>query len=306
MATLVVIKPGMLTTVQDLGRWGYQDSGVPVAGPMDAYSHRLANRLVGNPDNAATLEITLIGPDVEFDGDVRFAIAGADFPARLDGAPVPGHQACAAARGARLSFGIRRRGARAYLAVAGGFAVPLTFGSRSTHLLSAMGPFGGRALAAGDRLPIGQEAAEASLLTGEPLPLPSGGARVRVMWGPQDDYFTEEARRTLVTTRYEITPQSNRQGYRLRGTPLAHAGSADILSDATPEGSLQVPASGQPILLLADRQTTGGYPKIATVITADLPLAGQLAPGEWIEFAPCTLDEARQALAAMEQRLGGG
>lgn len=304
MTALVVIKPGMLTTVQDLGRWGYQDSGVPVAGPMDAYSHRLANRLVGNPDDAATIEVTLIGPDVEFDADVRFAIAGADFPARLDGAPVPLHQPCSAARGARLSFGIRRRGARAYLAVAGGFVVPPAFGSRATHLLSAMGPFGGRALAAGDRLPIGQEPG-AGVLPGEPLLLPAGGARVRVMWGPQDDYFTQEARTTLVTTRYEITPQSNRQGYRLHGAPLTHAGSADILSDATPMGSLQVPASGQPILLLADRQTTGGYPKIATVITADLPLAGQLAPGDWLEFAPCTLDEARQALAALERRLGG-
>lgn len=303
MAGLVVIKPGMLTTVQDLGRWGFQDSGVPVAGPMDTYSHRLANRLVGNPDGAATLEVTLIGPDVEFDGEVRFAIAGAEFPARLNDTAVPMHRACSAGHGSRLRFGIRTRGARAYLAVAGGFDLPLTFGSRATHLLSAMGPNGGRALASGVRLPIGQPSM-ANAVAGAPLPLPSGGARVRVMWGPQDDYFTEDARATLVTTRYEITSPSNRQGYRLKGTPLAHAGSADILSDATPIGSLQVPASGQPILLMADRQTTGGYPKIATVVTADLPLAGQLAPGEWIEFEACTLAEARQALVDSERRLG--
>ncbi len=300
---VLVLKPGMLTTVQDLGRWGLQDSGVPVAGPMDAYSHRLANRLVGNPDTAATLEITLIGPELQFEGDAICAVAGADFPVRLDGVPVPMHEAWAARAGARVSFGVRRRGARAYLAVRGGFDVPLVFRSRATHLLSAMGGVAGRALASGDRLPIGTVEPVAPA-RGEPLPLPEGGARVRVVWGPQEDYFTEAARQTLVSARFLVTPQSNRQGYRLQGPPLAHAGSADILSDATPIGSIQVPASGQPILLMADRQTTGGYPKIATVITADLPLAGQLAPGEWIEFTACSLDEARRALIERERALG--
>jgi antagonist of KipI len=303
MPSLVVLKPGMLTTVQDLGRWGLQDSGVPVAGPMDDYSHRLANRLVGNADEAATLEVTLIGPDLQADGDVTCGVAGADFPIAVDGVPVPRGRPWTMKGGARLSFGIRRRGARAYLAVAGGFEVPPTFGSRATHLLSGMGPFNGRALAAGDRLSIGSGGAATSG-AGPPLPLPDGGARVRVVWGPQDDYFTAEARAALMTSRYVITPQSNRQGYRLQGTALSHAGSADILSDATPVGSMQVPASGQPILLMADRQTTGGYPKIATVITADLPLAGQLAPGDWIEFAECSLGDAQRALVELEQRLG--
>ncbi len=302
MASVLVLKPGMLTTIQDLGRWGFQDSGVPVAGPMDAYSHRLANRLVGNPDTAATLEITLIGPELQFDGEVTCALAGADLPARLDGAVVPMGRAWTARSGARLSLGVRRRGARAYLAVRGGFDVPPVFGSRATHLLSAMGGVGGRAIASGDRLPVGTSAGTPR--RGEPLARPEGGARVRVVWGPQNEYFTAAARETLVGSRFVVTPQSNRQGYRLEGPSLAHAGPADILSDATPIGSLQVPASGQPILLMADRQTTGGYPKIATVITADLPLVGQLAPGDWIEFTACSLDEARRALVERERALG--
>jgi len=304
MGSFVVLKPGMLTTVQDLGHWGYQDSGVPVAGPMDSYSHRLANRLVGNGDEAATLEVTLIGPDLEFETPTVFAIAGAEFAAKLDGAAVPTGEPVSARGGARLSFGVRTRGARAYLAVAGGIDVPPIFGSRATHLLSAMGPLDGRAVVAGDRLAIGAHRS-AGLTTGPPLALPEGGARVRVVWGPQDDFFTEAAREALTTTRYEITPQSNRQGYRLAGKPLTHSRGADVLSDATPLGSMQVPASGQPILLMADRQTTGGYPKIATVITADVPLAGQLAPGDWIEFSACSLADARRALTDLERQLAG-
>ncbi len=306
MAAVAVTKPGMLTTVQDLGRWGYQQSGVPVAGPMDPYSHRLANRLVGNPDDAATLEATVVGPDVRFEDGATFAVAGAEFPLTLDGAAIRPNAAYYAGPGSELRFGVRRRGARAYLAVAGGFDVPPLLGSRATSLVSAMGPFGGRLLRAGDRLPIGDARGGPGPGAEEPLPLvlPSGGAQIRVIWGPQADAFTEEARRVFTTARFEVTVQSNRMGYRLDGPRLAHVRTADILSEATPIGSLQVPASGQPILLMADRQTTGGYPKIATVITADLPTAGQLAPGDWIAFAPCSLAEARRALVALEERLG--
>jgi allophanate hydrolase subunit 2 len=169
-----------------------------------------------------------------------------------------------------------------------------------------MGPFGGRALVAGDVLTIGDDGnAKTSGATPRPLPLPQGGARVRVMLGPHDDLFTSAARETLVSARYRVTPQSNRMGYRLEGPPLRHVGGADILSDATPIGSLQVPASGQPILLMADRQTTGGYAKIATVITADLPIAGQLAPGDWIEFSAIGRTDALDALKQQEARLAG-
>ena len=305
MPALTVVRPGMLTTAQDLGRWGHQDSGVPVAGPMDAYSHRLANRRAGNPDGAVTLEVTLIGPELTADGPVVCAVAGADFVVQVNGQVVSTTGAFEVPAGARLRFADRRKGGRAYLAVRGGFDVEELFGSAATSVISRMGPFGGRPLKSGDRLPIGS-AEGIARPAGLPLALPDGGARVRVMLGPHDAMFTREAVETFFRTRFAITPQSNRMGYRLDGAPLAHSGPADILSDATPMGSLQVPASGQPILLMADRQTTGGYPKIATVITADLPIAGQLVPGDWIEFQSCSRGDAIDRLHQQEARLGGG
>jgi antagonist of KipI len=305
MASLTVVRPGMLTTVQDHGRWGFQHMGVPVAGPMDLYSHRYANRLVGNQDNQAALEVTLIGPELQAEEEVTCAVAGARFELSVNGAPVSMDGSFTVPSGGRLRFGNRLAGARASLAVRGGFDVPLLFGSRATSLVSRMGPFGGRALAAGDVLAIGASPPHTISSVGRPVTVPQGGARLRVMMGPHDATFTEAAREMLLTGRFVITPQSNRMGYRLEGPALTHAGAAEILSDATPIGSLQVPAAGQPILLMADRQTTGGYPKIATVVTADLPLAGQLAPGDWIEFAAVTLSEALAALKQQEQRLAG-
>jgi biotin-dependent carboxylase-like uncharacterized protein len=182
--------------------------------------------------------------------------------------------------------------------------VPTIFGSRSTSLSSGIGPLDGRPLAAGHVLPVGT-APQRHVVKGPALPLPNGGARLRIVRGPQDRMFTSDAMERLVSSRFTITPQSNRMGYRLEGPPLGHSASADILSDATPIGSLQVPGSGLPILLMADRQTTGGYPKIGTVITADLPIAGQLAPGDWIEFSECTRVEAVAALRARESSLQG-
>jgi biotin-dependent carboxylase-like uncharacterized protein len=305
VSRLTVIRPGILTTIQDLGRWGHQATGVPVAGPMDEYSHLLANRILGNSPSAAALEITLMGPELSSDVDVWCAVSGATFPLTIDGRPVRMHEAFPLRAGARLRFGERTAGARATLAVRGGIDVEPILGSRSTSLISRMGPFGGRALKAGDELPIlgADLRVDSAAAHGRvrPLELPDGGAALRVIRGPQDHMFTPKAYDTLFGSRFIVTPSSNRMGYRLEGSPLAHAGSADILSDATPFGSIQVPASGQPILLMADRQTTGGYPKIATVITADLPLAGQLAPGDWVEFRACTREEA---VAARRQRAG--
>ncbi len=305
VALLTVIRPGMLSTVQDRGRWGHQGLGVPVAGPMDDYSHRLANLLTGNTEDAAALEVTLMGPELQAEGDVVCAVAGASFELTVDTRPVEMYRVFAVPHGARLRFGHRRAGARATLAVRGGFDLPPVFGSRATSVVSRMGPIDGRALAAGDRLPIGASVSSDVGPTGEPLPMPGGGARVRVIAGPHDRLFTREAMDVLTTSRYVVTAQSNRMGYRLDGPSLRHAGGADILSDATVMGSLQVPASGLPILLMADRQTTGGYAKIATVISADLPLVGQLAPGDWIEFAPCTRADALEALRIQDGRLGG-
>jgi antagonist of KipI len=304
MAALLVIRPGLLTTVQDLGRRGFQGLGVPVAGPMDWYSHRLANQKLGNDPMAASLEVTLMGPELEADGDVVMAIAGADFDVTVGGTAVSVEHPFSVPSGARVRFGERRAGTRATLAVRGGFDLPVTLGSRATHLVSRMGPFDGRALRAGDRLPVSNVHEGIDAPRGRPLPLPDGGARVRIVAAAHRDRFTDQAWTALTSTRFLVTPQSNRMGYRLEGPPVTHSRGADMLSEAMPIGALQVPASGQPILLMADRQTTGGYPTIANVITADLPIAGQLAPGDWIEFQPCSFDDALQALRERERALG--
>jgi biotin-dependent carboxylase-like uncharacterized protein len=303
---LVVVRPGLLTTVQDLGRWGHQKHGVPVAGPMDAYSHRLANRLVGNADGAAALEITLAGPELQARGDLLCALAGADFGVVAGGQPVPPVGAFRVPDGAAIRFGERRAGARTALAVRGGLAVAAVLGSRASSVLGRMGPFDGRPLAAGDRLPIGDERRfDEAPASAYPPPVPRGGARVRAIAGPHDAMFEPEAIEAFYGGRYTVTGQSNRMGYRLHGPVLRFSVGPDILSEAVPIGSVQVPGSGQPILLMADRQTTGGYAKIATVITADLPLAGQLAPGDWIEFVRCTREAAVDALKQQERRLAG-
>jgi len=301
-----VIKSGMLTTIQDRGRWGLQSRGVPVAGPMDPVSHRLANALVGNDGHAATLEITLLGPELEFESERVIAVAGAEFELTLDHRPVPMNAPFIVSPESHLRFGARRLGARAYLAIAGGIAVPPTLGSRSTHLISAMGGLDGRALRAGDRLPLGDPSRtgpSAVALSGPLMPLPDHHARIRVLPGPQREYFSADALDVLQSARYAIGQNSDRMGFRLDGPRLTHARGADVISDATPLGVLQVPASGQPILLMADRQTTGGYPKIATVIAADISVAGQLCPGDTIEFAVCEPREAMAALIAQERAL---
>jgi antagonist of KipI len=189
-------------------------------------------------------------------------------------------------------------------AVQGGFALPPTLGSRATHLTSRMGPFGGRALRGGDVLPVGS-ATGGRAVAGHPLDLPQGGAHVRILPAVHRERFTDDAWGLLVHARFTINPQSNRMGYRLDGPVLGHVMGADILSEAMPNGVIQVPASGQPILLLAERATTGGYATIANVITADLPIAGQLAPGDWIQFDPVNRDDAIAALRRREAALRG-
>ena len=286
-----VRKGGLLTTVQDRGRWGYQAMGVPVAGPMDLFSHRLANAMVGNAEDAATLEVTLAGPDLEFSDDRDVAVTGAEFE------NVP-HGVFHVRAGQRVSFGARVRGARAYIAIAGGIETPVILGSRSTHVPSGMG----RALKAGDELPLGPPSRKRPAEAGR-YERRSVENTVRVLPGPQRDRFTANALDALQSAPYSIGTDSNRMGYRLSGPKLEHTRGADIISDATPAGSLQVPASGQPILLMADRQTTGGYAKIATVISADLGIAGQLSPGDELRFAVCSPAEALAALIAQEQKL---
>ena len=310
---VTVLRPGLLTTVQDSGRWGHQDRGVPVSGAMDPVAHRLANAIVGNQDDAATLEATLLGPELRIEQDTMIAIAGADLRAVVDGSDVPLHAPVPCRGGSVLRFGDRRSGARAYVAFDGGIEVPRVLGSRSTHLLSGLGGIEGRAALAGDRIPLGPARADlkvgpykvgvrvrADLQVG-----PSrGGARLRILPGPQADAFTADAFDLLRQTRFTVSTQSDRMGYRLTGgAVLRRVDDAEMISGATFLGSVQVPPSGEPILLMADRQTTGGYPQIAVVITADLPKAAQLAPGDWVELEACTRRDAVSALIAQEGKL---
>ena len=303
-ASLHIVKPGLLTTVQDLGRYGHQASGVPVAGPMDTFSHRLANQLAGNAIHAATLEITLIGPELIVDADTTMAIAGGQFEATCDDRALPLGASFTVTRGQRIKFGRVMQGARAYLAVAGGVQTPPVLGSRATHLVSRMGGFHGRALAAGDRIPIADEPRPRQQRKAVGLTLPTKGrALLRVMPGPQAEWFQADALTALANVSFRVSPQSNRMGYRLQGPPLVRVRENELISEPLGIGAIQVPAAGEPILLMADRQTAGGYPKIGYVISADLPVAGQLAPGDFIEFHVCTHQEAVAALIARERQL---
>jgi antagonist of KipI len=304
MASVRVLHPGLLTTVQDMGRWGLQARGVPPAGPMDPWAHRMANALVGNAAGAATLEITLKGPELEFEDERIVAVAGAHFGIDVDGRGQSPNDAFIVPAGARLRVGTRRIGARGYLAVAGGFAVPEVLGSRSTHLVGRLGGLEGRALTGGDSLPLGAPGGPRPRRSGE-VELPESGraTRIRVLPGPHLDRFSPDALSRLQSSPYTLDNESDRMGFRLKGPRLTHANGADIISDATPLGVLQVPASGQPVLLMADRQTTGGYAILASVITADIGLAGQLAPGDQIQFEACTLQNAIAALIARERAL---
>jgi len=304
MGSLHIVKPGLLTTVQDLGRFGHQASGVPVAGPMDGFSHRVANQLVGNDVAAATLEITLIGPEFVVEADTTIAIAGALFEVTCDDRPVSSGASFTVQKGQRIKFGRILQGARTYLAVAGGFQTEPVLGSRATHLVSRMGGLGGRALVSGDRVPIRSGLPLRPQRKSPGMMLPSKGrALLRVIAGPQADWFGADALKTIAGVSFRISPQSNRMGYRLQGPPLVRSSEGELISEPLGIGAIQVPAAGEPILLMADRQTAGGYPKIAYVITADLPLAGQLAPGDFIEFNLCTQQEAVAALIARERQL---
>jgi KipI family sensor histidine kinase inhibitor len=299
--SITVLRPGLFTTIQDAGRWGHQASGVPVSGPMDRVAHRVANALVGNEPAAALLEATVAGPEVRLENGAVVAVTGADLSARLDTEEMPLHRPIRCRPGAVLRFGERRTGARAYIAFSGGITVPPVLGSRATHTYCGLGGLDGRPIVAGDRLPLGEERPIGSWrVISTPARSVTGGVRVRVLPGPQLDFFPPGALDVLQRTRFTVTPHSDRMGYRLTGGPIPRLEGREMISDATFTGALQVPPSGDPILLMSDRQTSGGYPQIATVITADLPMAGQLAPGDWIEFEICTRHQAMSALIAQE------
>jgi biotin-dependent carboxylase-like uncharacterized protein len=273
---------------------------------MDLASHRLANQLVGNSSGAATLEATLVGPALAFEEPITFSVTGAEFDLRLDEEPIETNTCYCGRPGQRLDFGDRQAGARAYVAVAGGFEAPQVFGSRSTHVPSGMGGMCGRALRTDDRLDVGEVGASnarAGTRRSGVIPLPREGARVRVILGPQAGLLGREQVQFFEQSRYRITPESDRMGYRLEGRRLETPADLSPISSAVALGTVQVPPSGLPIVLLADHQTTGGYLQIATVISADIPVVGQLMASNWIEFEACTQAEALRALIAQERAL---
>lgn len=317
---LKVLSSGLCTTVQDLGRFGRQALGVPVSGALDGLALRLANALVGNPPGMAALEILLSGPTFEVVADrVRLALvgdgaslllAGGANLLRAGGATAPGWQSCTLLRGEvfRIAVGrqsaLRRQSACAYLAVEGGIAVPLVLASASTYVRAGLGGFEGRALRGGDVVPLAVESPAERAESRLPAPPPADTERpIRVVLGPQQEYFTDDAVATLLGAEFRISQNADRMGMRLDGPALRHRQGWDIVSDAIATGAIQVPGSGQPILLLADHQTTGGYPKIATVASADLPAVGRRRPGDSIRFQAVTVDEAEQLARDQDRQL---
>jgi biotin-dependent carboxylase-like uncharacterized protein len=304
-AGLRVLAPGLHTTVQDLGRPGYQAIGVPVSGALDGFGLRLANALVGNPLGAPALEILRSGPTLEVAADaVRIALAGSGASLVVEADPSRG---VTAGESVILERGdvfrvVAAASACCYLAAEGGIAVPRVLGSASTYVRAKIGGLDGRALRRGDFVPLARAlaAARAELRLAAPLP-PTGDQPIRVTLGPQQAFFTEEAVAALLDAEFHISQSADRMGMRLEGPLLRHRHGWDIVSDAIATGAIQVPGSGQPILLLADHQTTGGYPKIATVISADLPVVGRRAPGEALRFVAVTVEAAEELARAAER-----
>ncbi len=305
---LRVIGPGPHTTVQDLGRTGYQDVGVPASGPLDRVSLRLANALAGNPPGAPVLELLLQGPTLEVMAEsVRIALVGcsAGIEIRTGNArTVPAGESVRLARGEVFRIGALRDSVCAYLALEGGIDVPMVLGSASTYVRGAFGGLDGRRLRKGDSVPLKLASVDvrAERTLARLLDL-AFDQPIRVVLGPQTDYFTADALTTFLSSEYTVSPQADRMGYRLAGPVLAHAQGYDIVSDGIVEGAIQVPGSGLPIVLMADHQTIGGYPKIATVISADVPLVGRRRPGRPIRFVAVGVHEAERLRREQEGAL---
>jgi antagonist of KipI len=306
-----VLRPGLLTTVQDQGRHGHQHIGLCPGGAMDTVALALANALVGNPPGVAALEITVIGPELQFERDTLVALCGAEF---LGG--FPHNRPVLARAGSRLAVGRAERGARAYLAVAGGLYIEPVLGSCSTYLPGHFGGLEGRALRHGDVLHLSEDVSRERFArlkrrsgdtvrwSAPPLTLPDREPLlVHAVEGQHAGMFDAAAQRAFFDTVWKVAPESNRMGFRLSGPPLARAAGEEILSGPTCLGSVQVPPDGTPIALMADHQTTGGYPRIAEIAAADVPRVAQLAPGATLHFAACSLETARELRLDAKARL---
>ncbi|HWR28401.1 MAG TPA: biotin-dependent carboxyltransferase family protein [Negativicutes bacterium] len=299
---IVVEKGGALTTIQDLGRFGFEQFGVSPAGPMDFRSFSLSNILVENQRGAAAMEISILGPTLRFTAPAVIAVTGCEIPIACNGAAIPMYTAVHISEEDIVEFGIAKNGCRAYLAIAGGFDVPTVMGSRATSVQNKIGGVAGRRLQSGDELTIGDPARELKQIAGRALPPDVFGnnqpVTLRVLMGPQENEFTPEGVRTFLENTYTVSNDSNRMGYRLSGQAIQHSGDGNIISDGIVTGSVQVPTDGLPIVMLAERQTVGGYPKIATIISVDIPKIGQCRPGDIIRFQTVGIDEAQHLYMA--------
>ena len=304
--SITIVNPGMMTTVQDLGRVGYQQFGVSVSGVMCPRSAILANILVGNEDGEAVLECTMMGPHIQFNTANCIAITGGDLGPTLDGKPIPNYAAIAVQAGQILRFTMPKSGCRAFVSFAGGLDIEPVMGSRSTYMKAKIGGFQGRKLQKGDEIKFRdpkEDLPKLDLRHMAPEFRPRAEYTVRVVLGPQDDYFTDEGIATFLSSVYTVTPEFDRMGCRLSGEVIAHKDGGDIISDGISFGAIQVPSSGNPIIMLGDRQTTGGYTKIAGVITADFRILAQLKAGDKVRFEKVSIAQAQDALLAQKGAL---
>jgi allophanate hydrolase len=312
MPAIEVIDPGLHTTVQDLGRSGYRNVGVPMSGALDQVSLRLANALVNNPAGTPVLEMLMVGPTLKVTvGSLRVALAGCNAKIEIGAGgskQVPAGQSIRMVRNEIFRVGSTGDSACAYLAIEGGIDVPSVLGSASTYTRSRIGGYLGRRLQQGDVLPVRLNEVDVHRENAMDRPLDLAFERpIRVVLGPQDDYFTDEAIKIFLSSEYKVSFQSDRMGYRLDGPVVAHAKGADIVSDGIVTGAIQVPGSGKPIVLMVDNPTTGGYPKIATVISTDIPVMARRSPGRTVRFTAIDVHEAqllfRQQEIAIQQKL---
>lgn len=310
-----VLNAGLLTTIQDIGRTGSQKFGVLVSGAMDSYSMRIANLLVGNEEREGVFEITLFGTMLQFEEDTLIAITGGDLQTTIDGIPVANWRPVIIKKGSILKFGFAIEGCRAYLAIAGGIDVPVVMGSKSTYLVAGIGGFEGRALQQNDQLSFGQltESNDKVFTQIEQMGTPDWAVphhplinlastqTIRIIEGSEYQYFDEASKQRLVREPYVVTPQSNRMGLRLEGQALSLTEKLELLSEGVTFGTIQIPPNGKPIILMADRQTAGGYPKIGQVITADLGSLSQVKPNAKLYFKLITHAQAERELIAKEE-----
>ena len=302
-----ILKPGLLTTIQDLGRTGYQSQGFGVSGVMDPRSFKIANLLLDNPENEAAIEFTLIGPTMEFTSETIIAITGGDFQPKVNGKPIKMYTAIYMNKGDVLDFAGCKTGCRGYIAFSSCLNIPVVMGSRSTNIKCAIGGLKGRKLEEDDLIIFRQKRRYLPYFLSRSLNLnefDTDQAALRVIMGPQDSHFTKEGITTFLNSEYLVTSEFDRMGARLDGPFIASKQKTDIISDGTVLGSIQVP-NGKPIILLADRQTTGGYAKIATVASVDIPKLVQLKQDNKIRFKSITVEEAHKLMLDEMKELEG-